>query len=57
MKTAPIAIIVIILTYLAFSFVLWDTNPANWDAATRALYIWCSFIAAFISAVEYNITK
>jgi hypothetical protein len=27
------------LTFLAFAFITWDINPANWEAGVRALSV------------------
>jgi hypothetical protein len=36
-------VMVVATVYLAFAFILMETNPAKWELATRALFVLFSF--------------
>jgi hypothetical protein len=38
-KSVIAFIVVNALTFLAFAFITWDINPANWEAGTRTLLV------------------
>ena len=38
-KSVIAFIVVNALTFLAFAFITWDINPANWEAGVRALSV------------------
>ena len=38
-KSVIAFIVVNALAFLAFAFITWDINPANWEAGTRTLLV------------------
>ena len=47
-----------VVLYLAFAFIAWEINPANWDAGGRALaVIFGAMFGAFSAAATNGIEK
>jgi hypothetical protein len=54
LKSITLFMAILLLGYLAFSFVIWDLNPANWSKGTRVACVWIfGCIGAVLSFSHY----
>jgi uncharacterized membrane protein YhiD involved in acid resistance len=44
-------IVVNALAFLAFAFITWDINPANWEAGTRTLLVTVGSLLGSLGAI------
>ena len=50
-KSVIAFVVVNALTFLAFAFITWDINPANWEAGTRTLLVTVGSLLGSLGAI------